>query len=645
MKPTEEVSSAQSSEQVVKEPKPLIVKPTARSRPGDSLPPRNQSKSPTIDREATPSTVKIQSRTTGETLEKAPISDVPRTSLSPVPRPNPTETESNIRSAPSPSPIKSYAPLYHLLGEFSQFQLSFPSELKPLLTGSEEWFPVSNPNANPSVQGEVLVIGVLGTPGSGKSSLLNSIASHCSPLVTSHPSATTDSVSMRPLSILQQLATLDEKDASTELATSKSSNGPFPEQKRPNTSKSLIPTSKAFSIDMAILQRPNYRLFDSIPNSSLKRRVNEADCVILLEAQSLLQAPMLVPSKRSDSVAVDVRNQDTTLQLLSLQIGIFLLSVCNIVLAVDDSTCSPGLWKHLKTLEMLKWTFPEVSDLFHSAPSISLLIPQLKQSFLDARRRETYEKIMLDVVSKSAGQGEKSKAGRIASVASADGANASPGASGGKKRRRGNKKNAGANEKNMLSKSDRSLAADLTIDEKKVNEISGALDAINLYSAEQEYLPALMFVFNKVNPSAAAPAHQSRIQKSLSAFFARSSLLSPVPCLENAAEATEIPNPAQSLNPPSIDSIPFTIVPGVPHYTKASTPSFDAFVQKVFELPAPRFRKPLNPREWIISSSWMWELIRQSQVLSNYHTALRSAKEQLDPQSSSSKHLKEAVTS
>lgn len=647
VKPVEEVPAPQPSEQVLKEPKPIIAKPTARSRPGDSHPPRHHNQSPANDGLQSPSVVKIQPRAAGEALDKPQTLEPSRSTPSPVPRPAPTETDPSARVADSPIPTKGLAPLYHLLGEFSQFQLAIPSELKPLLSGTEEWFPASNVNANASTQGEVLVIGVLGCPGSGKSSLLNAIAEQCSPLAGSAPSTHAERNAPRPLSILQQLESVEELSSEAPKSSMKPSTGPFPERNPEITIKNLVPASKHFSIDMAIVRRPNKRLFDLLPNSSLKRRVNESDCVILLEAQSMLQSPMLLNSKRGDSVAVDVRNQETTLQLLSLQIGVFLLSVCNIVLAVDDSTCNSSVWKHFKTLEMLKWTFPEVSDLLHSAPSLTVLIPQLKQSFTDARRRETYEKMMLDVVAKPAQTGNDAVAGRNATAGSST--------PNGKKRerRRGNKKSAapeaeaeGAKTaKNSNPKSDRSLAADLTIDEQKVNEISGALDMINLYSPEQEYLPALMFVFNKTNSFSTSPAHQARLQKSLAAYFARSSFLTPTTSLEilQASNTTDVRTSSSSESQAAlIDSIPFSVVPNAIQgletektgKNRAPKGSFEAVVQKIFSLPAPRFHQPLNPREWLIAASWMWDLIKHSQVLANYHSALKQA--------SSSRNLKDS---
>lgn len=640
----EEVPVAQPSEQAVKEPKPIVAKPTARSRHGESLGPRQQTQSPSIEREPSPSVVKIQPRVAGDALEKPQTPEPPRSSVSPAPRASSGENDSHVRIVDASSPLKSYAPLYHLLGEFSQFQLALPSELKPLLNGTEEWFPASNLNANPSTQGEVLVIGVMGSPGSGKSSLLNAIASQCSPLSGSNQAAPTERPQPRPVSILQQLEAMNDKPQNIETSAPSPSTGPFPQRDPEITIKSLLPSNKSFSIDMAIVQRPNNRLFDLLPNCGLKRRVNESDCVILLEAQSLLQPSMLLQAKRGETVAVDVRNQDITLQLLSLQIGVFLLSVCNIVLAVDDSSCNSGLWKHVKTLEMLKWTFPEVSDLFHSAPSLPHLIPQLKQSFADARRSETYEKIMLEVVSKSKQSAAQISAGKSASATSTATADAAtPPTTKKRERKRGKKSSAteptsdgkkAAQTQN--AKPNRSLAADLTIDEQKVSEISGALDAINLYSTDQEYLPALMFVFNKLKTSATSPAHQSHLQQSLAAFFARSSFLSSIPSLEGSG----IPSSSASASmSKQIESIPFSVVgeAALPsHGAKAD--SFESTVQKILQLPAPRFHKPLNPREWLIAASWMWDLIRQSQVLADYHNALKQA--------SSSRSLKEAsVTS
>lgn len=649
VKPAEDVAAPSIGDQAHSEPKTesktVLLKPQHAEQPSPkSHAPNTHQPRPSS---STPGRVYTRAHVVSEEQNKfSAASDPSKPSLAPRSAPTPSsgaDVDSHRRVLESAPPSKPVSPLFHLLGDFSQFQLSFSSELKSLIAGADDWFPSTVLGANPSMQGEVLVIGVIGSPQSGKSTLLNAIAAQCSPLGAS-PAVAASHLDGTPASttpsILQQLLAMkSSKKENSESAQTKSSLhsrslSPFPIT---SNTKTILSPTKAFSIDMSIMRKPNGRIFEYLPpNASLRHRVNEADCIILLEAQSLIQSSMLAPSRRAgDNISIaDVRNQETALQLLSKQLGVFMLSVCNIVVAVDDTTCNSTLWKHCKTLEMLKWTFPEMSELYHSSPSLTTLIPQLKQSFLEALKRETYEKIMLDVVSPQ----KTSSSSSAASVASkqnnqgqANNNAQTQFGRGGKKtgKRTSNSNHAsvaqndaertesekGAFRRNEKSRNTWELAADLTIDEQKVNEISGALDEINLYSPEQEYLPSIMFAFNKCSTPLLTPQHEESVGKSLSSYFANSAFLTP----EN--------------------NIPFCFVPLTAH--RESTGSHgsekEEFVRKVLSLPSPRFRKPLNPREWLIAASWMWDIIKHSQVMANYHSALKQA--------DSSRSLKEPSSS
>lgn len=51
--------------------------------------------------------------------------------------------------------------------------------------------------------------------------------------------------------------------------------------------------------------------------------------------------------------------------------GLFLLSVCNIVIVMDDNLANIDVWQYIHTLEMLKWNIPDVSTS-NIPPTISI---------------------------------------------------------------------------------------------------------------------------------------------------------------------------------------------------------------------------------------------------------------------------------
>ena len=53
--------------------------------------------------------------------------------------------------------------------------------------------------------------------------------------------------------------------------------------------------------------------------------------------------------------------------------GVFLMSVCHLVIFVDDSLGSIELWKYMQAIEMLKWNIPDVSTP-KVPPSISVSV-------------------------------------------------------------------------------------------------------------------------------------------------------------------------------------------------------------------------------------------------------------------------------
>jgi hypothetical protein len=364
---------------------------------------------------------------------------------------------------------------------------------------------------------------------------------------------------------------------------------------------------------------------------------------------------MMAHAKKAEqAMASDVRTQENLLQMTSLQIGLFMLSVCNVVVFVDESTCRVSSWKYLKTLEMMKWNIPEMSELFYSSPVMNVLIQQRHKSFADARQRETYERMMLDMVSRASGDSStKMAASDNSTNVSSEELPVKKTKQGGKRQRKQRKQREAVNTVTIA-------ASELTIDEQKVNALSGALDAIHLYSPDQEYLPTLFFAFNKVPSSCTSAQHAQRVSKSLHAFFDGSLFLRPTDLetggakmavgvrpvgsqlgsysthasnreetgLSSKRRTTELPS-----NSSTSTSIPFISIathPGVKSGSDSASTvgeafgaSLETFSKSILALPSPRFKKSLNPVEWLIGANWMWDLIKHSPSLAQYNAVLK----------------------
>ncbi|KAK8970347.1 hypothetical protein KSP40_PGU008922 [Platanthera guangdongensis] len=90
---------------------------------------------------------------------------------------------------------------------------------------------------------------------------------------------------------------------------------------------------------------------------------------ILLDVQPLFSPSVLVDMMRPDGTsAISVLNgeslsADLAHELMGIQLGVFLASICNILFVVSEGIHDFSMWEHMLTVDMLKHNIPDPSTL------------------------------------------------------------------------------------------------------------------------------------------------------------------------------------------------------------------------------------------------------------------------------------------
>lgn len=101
---------------------------------------------------------------------------------------------------------------------------------------------------------------------------------------------------------------------------------------------------------------------------------------ILLDLQPMLSGSILSKMiKQEPQMLASCQSYEHMVYLSSLELGILMLSICNLVVAVEENIENIAFWKYLKTIERLKWMIPDVSEV-STTPTMTL-INQIKQIF------------------------------------------------------------------------------------------------------------------------------------------------------------------------------------------------------------------------------------------------------------------------
>jgi len=88
------------------------------------------------------------------------------------------------------------------------------------------------------------------------------------------------------------------------------------------------------------------------------------DRLILLDTQPILSSSILTQMIKNENkipLTSDIVSYEHLNELQSIQLGVFILSVCHVVLIVQDFSTDLDLFKFTRTIEMLKYGIPDVS--------------------------------------------------------------------------------------------------------------------------------------------------------------------------------------------------------------------------------------------------------------------------------------------
>ncbi|KAL0905348.1 hypothetical protein M5K25_023760 [Dendrobium thyrsiflorum] len=102
---------------------------------------------------------------------------------------------------------------------------------------------------------------------------------------------------------------------------------------------------------------------------------------ILLDAQPIFSPSVLVDMMRPDGTsAISVLNgeslsADLAHELMGIQLGVFLASICNILLVVSEGIHDFSMWQHMLTVDLLKHNIPDPSTLASGQAQGSTSVP------------------------------------------------------------------------------------------------------------------------------------------------------------------------------------------------------------------------------------------------------------------------------
>ncbi|KAI8565243.1 hypothetical protein RHMOL_Rhmol03G0244000 [Rhododendron molle] len=265
-----------------------------------------------------------------------------------------------------------------------------------------------------------------------------------------------------------------------------------------------------------------------------------AERIILLDTQPVFSPSVLAEIIRPDGTSTisvlsgDSLSAELAHELMSIQLGVFLASVCHIVLVVSEGVHDTNLWRLMLTVDLLKHGLPDPS---------SPAVPTSQNSTLSSEK-ENRDKIQ---------------------------------------------------------------------------------------EAGQEYTAAQVFVHTKLRDQDLTPHNFVKIKKALTQYFSSSSFTAAKN--QNTGKDDQFSSVSlinQGNNP---DSLPLDLFL-IPYKSKDDFPraELESYVSalwklrdQVLSMSSPSFARTVSERDWLKNSAKIWDMVKNSSIISEYGKTLQSS--------------------
>eukprot|EP01130_Rhizamoeba_saxonica_P011622 TRINITY_DN4829_c1_g1_i1.p2 TRINITY_DN4829_c1_g1~~TRINITY_DN4829_c1_g1_i1.p2 ORF type:complete len:331 (+),score=68.92 TRINITY_DN4829_c1_g1_i1:445-1437(+) len=262
---------------------------------------------------------------------------------------------------------------------------------------------------------------------------------------------------------------------------------------------------------------------------------------ILLDSQPLLSASILYDMYRTNHhLPNECSSLENLLELESLQITLFMLSVCNVVVVVNDGNAvDMNMWKLLRTAIMIKNRIPDPSSI---------------------RPNESINGILQDHRYKV-----------------------------------------------------------------QIERIQNTNDPQDLYHPDAEFIPNIVFLFNKCTPLATDIENALKFRTTLNRFFngvpikSQHHILLPEIIEENQTDESEEINFYMITMDKDIETV-MDINISLPHNVYVD--NFRFSMVSIPDEAKHNFRKPLTEKEWLWNAGKIWEIIRRSSSILEYNSII-----------------------
>lgn len=284
--------------------------------------------------------------------------------------------------------------------------------------------------------------------------------------------------------------------------------------------------------------------------------------IILLDIQPLFSGSILSKMIRQEpQMFAHCNSYEHMIHLLSLEIGVLMLSICNLVIVVQDSFEDMRMWKYLKELEALKWMIPDVSEITNYTQAT--LSAQIKQNYFHLKSPEFYLNHL------------------------------------------------------KTDHKDRKRKKDRREKKSKINE----KDITTLYDPQKEFLSKVLIIFNNIDQ---IDVHKSKLEvlsNTMNKYFGDSRF-------KEDRNYSIVPEMIQPTTLPS--SVNFNFIPkredgaNQDNVLVSYSEKVSEVVHNILHMKKSPFKNTLTQKEWFKNSTKIWEIIKQSPIISQYNDILKS---------------------